>query len=95
MHVRHEAIFHWIDRAFPGKLYGPYLHGERHYFQWMARGAFLRDELMPLLERMLSPDLDAHSFERFMQMKTRYARQLAPPGSRLQNTRQSAASAAP
>ena len=40
MHVRHEAMFHWIERTFPGgKLYGPYHHDGRHYYQWMARGA--------------------------------------------------------
>lgn len=39
MHVRHEAIFRWIERTFPGgRLYGPYDHGGRHYLQWMARG---------------------------------------------------------
>ena len=39
MHVRHEALFHWLEREFPGgKLYGPYHHSGRHYYQWMARG---------------------------------------------------------
>lgn len=73
MHVRHEAIFRWLERTFPGgRVYGPYHHGGRDYLQWMARGAFLRDELMPVLERFLSPSLDRHSFERFQLMKARY-----------------------
>jgi hypothetical protein len=73
MHVRHEAIFRWLERTFPGgRLYGPYDHGGRHYLQWMARGTFLRDELAPLLDQFLSPDLDRHSFDRFQLMKTRY-----------------------
>jgi hypothetical protein len=77
MHVRHEAIFQWLERTFPGgRLYGPYHHDGRHYLQWMARGRFLRDELVPLLDRFLSPDLDRQSFERFQLMKARY-RQLA------------------
>ena len=56
MHVRHEALFHWLERTFPGgKLYGPYHHGGRHYFQWMARGSYLRDHLLPVLEEGLAP----------------------------------------
>lgn len=73
MHVRHEAIFRWLERTFPGgRLYGPYHHDGRNYFQWMARGPYLRDELMPILDLWLSPDFDRHSFERFQLMKSRY-----------------------
>jgi hypothetical protein len=73
MHVRHEAIFRWLERTFPGgRLYGPYNHDGRRYFQWMARGTFLRDELIPMLDRHLSPELDRHSYDRLQLMKTRY-----------------------
>jgi hypothetical protein len=73
MHVRHEATFRWLERTFPGgRVYGPYHHDGRDYLQWMARGPFLRDELTPLLDRLLSPSLDRHSFDRFQLMKTRY-----------------------
>jgi len=73
MHVRHEAIFRWLERTFPGgRLYGPYHHDGRDYFQWMARGPFLRDELVPLLDRLLQPGLDRHSFDRYQRMKARY-----------------------
>jgi hypothetical protein len=73
MHVRHEAIFRWLERTFPGgRVYGPYNHGGRHYLQWMARGSFLRNELAPLLDQYLSADLDRHSYDRFQLMKTRY-----------------------
>ena len=82
MHVRHEAIFHWLETTFPGgKLYGPYHHDGRHYFQWMARGSYLRDHLVPVLESALSPDLDAPSHERFAGMLERYASRLRPPPS--------------
>jgi hypothetical protein len=73
MHVRHEALFRWLERTFPGgRLYGPYHHAGRSYFQWMARGRFLRDELVPVLDRYLSPGLDRHSFDRYQLMKTHY-----------------------
>lgn len=50
MHVRHERLFRWIDERFPGgRLYGPYHHGGRDYYQWMARGEYLRETLLPLL----------------------------------------------
>ncbi|MDE3085624.1 MAG: hypothetical protein KGJ77_02565 [Acidobacteriota bacterium] len=79
MHVRHQALFDWIERTFPGgRLYGPYNHDGRRYFQWMARGAYLRAELVPMLERGLSPGLDGHSWDRFWRMRTTYTRQLGP-----------------
>lgn len=74
MHVRHAALFAWIERTFPGgRLYGPYHHGGRHYFQWMARGAYLRDELLPMLEAAVRDDLDAYSRQRLDQMRADYA----------------------
>jgi hypothetical protein len=77
MHVRHEAMFLWLTRTFPGgRLYGPYDHSGRHYYQWMARGAFLRDDLVPLLEERISAELDEYSHSRFQQMMERYPRQL-------------------
>ncbi len=82
MHVRHEAIFRWLERTFPGgRVYGPYHHGGRDYLQWMARGPFLRDELAPLLDRCLSPDLDRHSFDRFQLMKARYPQLARDPAA--------------
>jgi hypothetical protein len=84
MHVRHEAIFRWLEATFPGgRLYGPYHHDGRHYFQWMARGSYLRDHLVPVLEETLSPELDGPSRERFEEMVRRYASRLrlSPPGA--------------
>ena len=72
MHVDHEALFNWIVARFGGRLYGPYHHGGRHYYQWMARGVFLRDRLVPLLDACLSPELDERSYRRFTEMKVRY-----------------------
>lgn len=85
MHVRHEALFHWLMERFPGtRLYGPYHHGGRSYFQWMARGPALVNDVMPLLERELRPALDGHAARRFDSMCERYAayieRERARPG---------------
>jgi hypothetical protein len=75
MNVRHEAIFQWLERVFPGgKLYGPYHHSGRHYYQWMARGPYLRDVLVPLLNQHITADLDGYAAQRFAEMRTRYAR---------------------
>jgi len=55
MHVRHEKLFRWLEEKFPAsRLYGPYSHGGRNYFQWMARGSSLREEILPILARHLS-----------------------------------------
>lgn len=77
MHVRHEGLFRWLERTFPGgKVYGPYDHGGRRYYQWMARGGFLRDELVPILEHALRPDFDSYAYERFTDMCARYRARL-------------------
>lgn len=74
MHTDHEALFRWLERRLPGsRLYGPYHHGGRHYFQWMARGPVLRETLVPLLDRHLTPDLDGKAFGRYQEMKQRYS----------------------
>jgi hypothetical protein len=74
MHTRHEALFHWLVDRFPRcKLYGPYNHGGRSYYQWMARGPALVEDVLPLLESRLGPDLDGHATERFNEMCERYA----------------------
>ena len=74
MHTRHEAVFKWLIARFPQtKLYGPYQHGGRSYYQWMARGRPLVEDLLPLLEQRLSPGLDAHAAARFQAMVERYA----------------------
>lgn len=73
MHVRHEAIFHMLRRLFPrSRLYGPYHHGDRHYYQWMARGPGLAEEVMPLVESVLTDEIDAHVNARVREMKARY-----------------------
>lgn len=73
MHTDHEALFRWLEKTFPGgKLYGPYHHGGRSYFQWMVRGAYLRETLLPLLDQHLHPGLDAKTHQRYQEMKRRY-----------------------
>lgn len=73
MHTDHEALFHWLVERLPAsRLYGPYHHGGRSYYQWMARGQVLRETLVPLLEAHLTPELDGRTFARFQAMKERY-----------------------
>ncbi len=72
MHARHEKLFRWIqDRVAGSKLYGPYHHGGRNYYQLMIRGEALREELLPLLVRSL-PLLDDHVRSRIEDMISRY-----------------------
>jgi hypothetical protein len=74
MHARHEALLRWLQDRFPRtRLYGPYHHGDRHYFQWMARGEALVLDVLPVLERHLTPDLDAHAHARLAAMTDGYA----------------------
>lgn len=73
MHTDHAALFAWLEAKLPAaKLYGPYHHGGRSYYQWMARGEVLRRQLVPLLDAHLTPELDGRAWERFQAMKTRY-----------------------
>ena len=73
MHVDHESLFRWLMATFPGgRLYGPYNHSGRRYFQWMARGPYLRTVLIPLLDARLRPEIDGRTWERYRQMKERY-----------------------
>jgi hypothetical protein len=74
MHVRHEALFRWLLERFPRtKLYGPYDHGGRSYFQWMARGDALVEDLLPILDELLTDEIDAYAASRFRAMRDRYA----------------------
>lgn len=83
MHVRHESLLRWVMARFPHtRLYGPYHHGNRHYFQWMARGPALVHDVLPLLERHISPRLDAHAYDRFRGMVDDYAGVIAQAGGR-------------
>jgi len=73
MHIRHRALFTWLTSVFPeSRLYGPYHHGGRSYYQWMARGEFLREQLVPLLDQHLTPELDQHGWDRYQAMKDLY-----------------------
>jgi hypothetical protein len=74
MHVRHETLLRWLEERVPeSRLYGPYHHGDRHYFQWMVRGPALTEGLLPVLERHIGPDVDAHAHARLSAMTERYA----------------------
>jgi hypothetical protein len=87
MHVRHEALFRWLMERFPRtRLYGPYHHGGRSYYQWMARGSALVQDVLPLLEERLSASLDGHASERLDEMLERYSSFIARERSRHDST---------
>jgi len=72
MHTRHELLFDWLTRTVPGsRLYGPYHHGGRHYYQWMVRGRSLVDHIVPLVSRNRDL-LDSYVLERFDTMCENY-----------------------
>ncbi len=73
MHVRHEALFSWLIDRFPrSRLYGPYEHGGRSYYQWMARGKMLVEDLLPVLPPDLISSLDGYAASRLEAMRERY-----------------------
>ena len=73
MHIDHQGIFDWLAETFPGsRVYGPYDHGGRRYYQWMARGRFLREVLVPILDVYLQPSFSRRVYDRYQAMKDRY-----------------------
>src|SRR5687768_17013968 len=80
MHVRHQALLQWLAARVPrSRLYGPYHHGDRHYYQWMVRGPALAEDLLPVLQRHITPELDAHAHARVTAMVERYPRAFSAP----------------
>lgn len=78
MHTRHEALFRWLMERFPRtKLYGPYHHGERSYFQWMARGQALVQDVLPVLEATITAEVDGYAASRLAEMRLQYAEFIA------------------
>lgn len=74
MHVRHEALFRWLQELFPrARLYGPYSHDGRNYYQWMARGAALAEDVLPVVESVLTDEIDDHVLGRIREMRLKYA----------------------
>lgn len=81
MHVRHEETFNWLRRTYAGSaLYGPYHHGGRSYYQWSARGRYLREEIVPLVQRHRTL-LDEYTAARFDTMCERYSIPRESPGA--------------
>src|SRR5437762_12241711 len=73
MHVRHEPLVRWLETHIPvGKLYGPYNHSGRQYYQWMVRGEALRTTVVPLIDTLPLAEIDLYTYERYRTMKERY-----------------------
>jgi hypothetical protein len=74
MHVRHETLLRWLVEKFPrSRLYGPYHHADRSYFQWMARGRALVEDVLPVLDGVVTPALDEPAAVRIAEMEAKYA----------------------
>ena len=72
MHARHEALFGWLLRAVPGsRLYGPYRHGGRDYYQWMVRGTALK-QLLNRIDASLLEEIDPPTYARLQKMVQNY-----------------------
>jgi len=72
MHIRHEALFSWLLAVVPGsRLYGPYHHGGRAYYQWMVRGTALR-ELLRQVDAVPLQEIDPPTYARLQKMKEEY-----------------------
>jgi hypothetical protein len=77
-HVRHEPLMRWLVARFPrSRLYGPYHHGDRSYFQWVARGQGLVEDVLPVLDELLVPELDPYAAARLAELHERYAPYIA------------------
>ena len=73
MHTDHVALFEWLMTRFPeSRLYGPYDHSGRRYYQWMARSRSLREHVLPVLDRWLQPEHSGRAWQRYQQMKRTY-----------------------
>jgi hypothetical protein len=66
-----------VDRFPRTKLYGPYAHADRTFFQWMARGQALVLDVLPVLDETGFAALDDHAAERLGRMRERYADYIA------------------
>jgi hypothetical protein len=74
MHTRHELLFRWLSDRFPrSRLYGPYGHGGRSYYQWMARGDALVEDVLPLLDDAGLEMIDGYAAARLLEMRARYS----------------------
>lgn len=72
MHSRHRALFEWLQKKVPGsRLYGPYEHGGRSYYQWMVRGEGLK-KMISLLDSLPLEEIDPVSYARYKKMKEDY-----------------------
>ena len=62
MHTDHAALFEWLMERFPeSRLYGPYDHAGRRYYQWMARGRSCASSCCRILPSACDPNTAAAS----------------------------------
>jgi len=68
-----RRLLEWLLDQCPGaRLYGPYKHDGREFWQLMVRGNALRYRLIPLLDSLPWAEIDPATHERYLSMKRRY-----------------------
>lgn len=73
MHINHRNVFDWLMQRFPAsEFYGPYLHNGRHSYVWLARGRFLKQVIVPLLDQYLREEHSERVWLRYRGMKRKY-----------------------
>lgn len=73
MRVRHLPVLQWVHRMLPGgQLYGPYYYSGRRSYQLVFRHSYLRQVVVPMLQRLPWCQVDPHSYGRFLAMVERY-----------------------
>ena len=68
LHTRDEGILDFLFERFGGRIYGPYIHGERNYKIWLLRG----DDLTYAVETFRVHLPPSHKREQFEAWYVRY-----------------------
>lgn len=61
LHTRDEGLLDLLFEMFGGRIYGPYLHGERNYKIWLLRG----DDLAYAVETLRTHLPESHKRQQF------------------------------
>ena len=74
MHERDPRPLEHLRAVFGGRVFGPYAHGDRHYYLYLLRGPALRASLDLLVARMPA----CHKREQLLAWAARHDAELRP-----------------